>query len=209
MNQKEIKRQISLHKNEIKFLQNEVSKMEANLQKNICSKYIDDGDYIYLFTDNAVKEKEISDYIHDSYNIEEVDMNIYILETNRGSDKLNMYELYTDDKEEIMEFEMQYDKNCNINVINIDKKSGSTCCQFIKHLVKNIGGKKLFNDKLAEHYNNNFSYNTLHVIKLRVVHIIGDGERKKNGNNKLHDINILSFVQDKNYCKLESGIIRG
>lgn len=207
---KEIKELIKLNKKEIESLKKEIVNLEIMLESNKVIEKVQPGDDVYIFSDNLTKKEKFTQYIKEKYTTKDIVKYIYVLESNRGTDKYNMYEIFNDEIDEIetiMSEEVKHKKDWEFNIMTFGKNIHSE--QFLKYLVKEIGGKKMYTDKLVYHHSG-FSYNTLHRVELPIIHIVGDLDKEKNDNDD-NDIviDVLSFVDNKKYYEIESGVCRG
>lgn len=240
MNVNEIKKQIIFHKLEaikhkkiIDEHKQKIKELKILSNKYEILNYVDEDIYVYIFSDNEENQKLIN-FVKEKYHCEDLNIDYYVLETNYGSDKLYMREIFNDETSEMKKYLNNKQKE-KIKLCNIDKQP-ELCFekrssvnfeveQFLKYLTT-LNTKKIFRKEYSDmNYNNNFSYNTLHKINLPIVHIkkLKDQsqqiQKEKKNNKKCNEkheddkniitIRVLSFINDKNFCKLDMDICNG
>lgn len=207
----EIKKQIMLHEEEIKSIQNEIVRLETILESEKAIHSVHPGDNIFIHSDNSSKKQGIINYIKEKYATRDIIKSVYVLESYCGSDKYNMYETYNNDPyeiENILNKKIDCTVDCNFRIISFGNNIENN--QFLKYLVKEIKGDYVFIDELVyQEYGNEFSYNSLYMIQVPIIHIVDVDEADDNLNNDEFVINVLSFINDAKYYKPKYGVCRG
>lgn len=208
-----IQNKIDECKQKIKNLQEELLYLEFQRDNETIAKHISPGDNIFIFSDNLQKHAYISEQIFNKYSTKIIKKVIYILESNRGGCKYTMRESYLDELDEIenlIEEKMRYEQNWKFRFKHIQKSI--YCKQLLKYLVKNhnLHSSTIFDDKIVYHDGyNEFSYNTLHKIEIPIICILDEDNREDIEDIDVFDVNVLTYIGDADYYKMEYNICRG
>lgn len=206
---KTILNKIKHHLNEISKHKQSISDLEYLLHSKLILNYVQVGSCLCIVSDDQ-KYYSLIDVIKQKYSIKKVFKKICVLESKNGSDKYFMNEKYYDNFKEnniINNLPSSYKKNVmncpNYSlIINNITNVHFNYEQVLKYFTMLDSKRIVFNDE--KFYNNSgFSYNTLYEIELPVYYIIDTDNETNFDCEKIH---LLCYVNNNNFCKLNSSI---